>query len=82
MSNKLNEEIENLEKQLELLKQKQQLEEDNKQLKEDIAYLRKSKEKMDKVEEITGLGVIGCFGISVIGFILVFLILIFGSVFS
>ena len=51
MSNKANEEIKNLEKQLELLKQKQQLEIENEQLKDDIAYLRKSQQEKDELDD-------------------------------
>lgn len=60
MSENTNKEIQNLEKQLELLKQKQQIEEENKQLKEDVAYLRKSQQEKDEIEEKASAITCGC----------------------
>lgn len=51
MGSKTNEEIKKLEKQLELLKQKEQIEDENRQLKEDIAYLRKSQQEKDELDD-------------------------------
>lgn len=82
MSNKTNEEIENLEKQLELLKQKQQIEDENKQLKEDVAYLRQSKELQEKGEGIAARGIMGCLGLQGLGCLGIIIIFVFGAIFS